>query len=66
VSTVTITHAPPEIQQVEQTTESAGGWDVVEVPDQQVVSFGTLADAAEGGRLAVREHADALRSLRDS
>jgi len=33
---------------------------------QEVVVFGSPADAGEGGRLAVREHAEALRQLRDN
>ena len=66
MSTVTITQTSLDLQQVQQTTESAGAWEAAGQPDQQVVSFGTPADAAEGGRLAVREHADALRRLRDN
>ncbi|MFL5953847.1 MAG: hypothetical protein ACJ76I_07040 [Gaiellaceae bacterium] len=33
---------------------------------QEVVAYGSPADAGEGGRLAVRQHGDALRQLRDS
>ncbi len=36
------------------------------LPEQEVVAFGTPSDAGVGGRLAVREHAEALRRLRDS
>ncbi len=33
---------------------------------QEVVSYGSPSDAGTGGRLAVRENAEALRRLRDA
>lgn len=33
---------------------------------QEVVAYGSPSDAGEGGRRAVREHAEALRRLRDA
>jgi hypothetical protein len=36
------------------------------LPLQEVVAFGSPTDAGVGGRLAVREHAEALQRLRDA
>ncbi len=59
-TTVTGATTSTDQPQAEQT------WQAEWIPSQEVVRFGSPADAGEGGRLAVREHAAALRRLRDS
>jgi hypothetical protein len=66
VSTLTITKAPLgatiSTDQPPADTDWAGTWVILE---QEAVAYGSPADAGEAGRIAVREHADALRILRD-
>lgn len=67
MSTVTITTTPPtgattSTDQPQAPTAWKADW----ILEQEVVVFGSPADAGEGGRRAVREHAEALRRLRDN
>jgi hypothetical protein len=67
VSTVTITTAPlpgAGATSTEQ-TQAHAAWEASWILAQDVVDFGSPADASEAGRLAVRENAEALRRLRD-
>jgi hypothetical protein len=68
VSTVTITTTPPTGVTTTSTDQpqTPTSWKADWILEQEVVDYGSPADAGEGGRLAVREHADALRRLRDN
>lgn len=41
-------------------------WIVYPKGKQEVVAFGSPADAGRGGRIAVRQHADVLQRLADA
>lgn len=66
MSTLTITETPlganTSTDQPRTDADWSGEWIVLE---QEVVVYGSPIDAGEAGRVAVREHADALRILRD-
>lgn len=66
MSTVTITTTPPMGATSTDQPQAHTAWKADWILEQEVVVFGSPANAGEGGRLAVREHADALRRLRDS
>jgi hypothetical protein len=67
VSTLTITETPlgatTSTDQPRTEADWHGTWLILE---QDAAAYGSPADAGEAGRIAVREHADALRILRDS
>ena len=67
VSTVTINTTPAmSVTTSTDQPQAQTAWKADWILEQEVVVFGSPADAGEGGRLAVREHAGALRRLRDN
>lgn len=64
---VTITRTPMQRATFSAGKQSAAvrdaSWGIVR---QDVVAYGSPSDAGAGGRLAVRENAEALRRLRDA